>query len=55
MMPKVVVDELFRLSGGRFSDRQPPERVPRSAAPPPRRRPSDKISLANDGTNFNHF
>ena len=35
MMPKVVVDELFRLSGGRFSDRPPPERVPRSAAPPP--------------------
>lgn len=34
MMPKVVVDELFRLSGGRFSDRPPPERVPRSAAPP---------------------
>lgn len=55
MMPKVVVDELFRLSGGRFSDRPPPERVPPLRRAAPRRRPSDKISLANDGTNFNHF
>lgn len=54
-MPKVVVDELFRLSGGRFPPGRRRNGFPGPPRRPPRRRPSDKISLANGGTNFNHF